>query len=135
LARNPSRCALRWAPVKGSAASDRSTGPDPPAPAPTTSNHRRSPMPDTAHLNQTAPADPTSSSTPKTAAETPPYGGQATGAAAGGAKAHAAPPRRGRTLDLIEAKAGGRRWAVLASYDDYAAAIVDTARVGPLLVG
>ena len=41
-------------------------------------------MPDAAHLNQTAPADPTSSSTPNTAEETPPYGGQATGAAPGG---------------------------------------------------
>src|SRR5699024_1774169 len=89
LARNPSRCALRWAPVRGSAASDRSTGPDPPAPAPTTSNHRRIPMPDAAHLNQTAPSNPTTSSTPNTAEETPPYGGQATGAAPGGANAPA----------------------------------------------
>lgn len=92
-------------------------------------------MPDAAHLNQTAPADPTSSSTPNTAEETPPYGGQATGAAPGGAKAHAAPPRRVRTLDLIKAKAEGRRWAMLTSYDQYTAALFEKAGVEALLVG
>src|SRR5699024_7613608 len=104
-------------------------------PAPTTSNHRRIPMPDAAHLNQTAPSNPTSSSTPNTAEETPPYGGQATGAAPGGANAPAAPPRRVRTLDLIKAKAEGRRWAMLTSYDQYTAALFETDGVEALLVG
>src|SRR5699024_3050159 len=64
-----------------------------------------------------------------------PYGGHATGAAPGGAKAHAAPPRRVRTLDLIKAKAEGRRWAMLTSYDQYTAALFEKAGVEALLVG
>ncbi|WP_246475639.1 3-methyl-2-oxobutanoate hydroxymethyltransferase [Brevibacterium renqingii] len=111
-------------------------------------------MPDAAHSNQTAPANPTSPM--NSAEEPPPYGGPgstdstgstgvsgstgASGAAGGaprapGADAPAAPPRRVRTLDLIKAKAEGRRWAMLTSYDQYTAALFEQAGVEALLVG
>src|SRR5699024_2606970 len=43
-----------------------------------------------------------------------------------------APPRRVRTLDLIKAKAEGRRWAMLTSYDQYTAALFEKAGVEAL---
>ncbi len=46
-----------------------------------------------------------------------------------------APRRRIRTLDLIRAKAEGRRWAMLTSYDQYTAAIFEDSGVEALLVG
>lgn len=66
---------------------------------------------------------------------TPPYGGGPSRPAAAGANATAAPPRRVRTLDLIKAKAAGRRWAMLTSYDQYTAALFEQAGVEALLVG
>lgn len=66
---------------------------------------------------------------------TPPYGGGPSRPAAAGANATAAPPRRVRTLDLIKAKAEGRRWAMLTSYDQYTAALFEQAGVEALLVG
>ncbi|WP_252199237.1 3-methyl-2-oxobutanoate hydroxymethyltransferase [Brevibacterium sp. RIT 803] len=64
---------------------------------------------------------------------TPPYGGGPSQTAAAGAAA--APPRRVRTLDLIKAKAEGRRWAMLTSYDQYTAALFEQAGVEALLIG
>jgi 3-methyl-2-oxobutanoate hydroxymethyltransferase len=45
------------------------------------------------------------------------------------------PPRRVRTVDLLKAKAAGRRWAMLTSYDQYTAALFEEAGVEALLVG
>ncbi|MGO3022893.1 MAG: 3-methyl-2-oxobutanoate hydroxymethyltransferase [Brevibacterium sp.] len=56
-----------------------------------------------------------------------PYGGPVS--------APAVPPRRIRTLDLIKAKAEGRRWAMLTSYDQYTAALFEQAGVEALLIG
>ena len=95
-------------------------------------------MPEAAHSNQftstssanaadngTAGGNATSGTT---SAEQPaPYGGPAT--------APAAPLRRIRTLDLIKAKAEGRRWAMLTSYDQYTAALFEQAGVEALLIG
>ena len=95
-------------------------------------------MPEAAHSNQftstpnttaadsgTAGGNATSGTT---SAEQPaPYGGQAS--------APAAPLRRIRTLDLIKAKAEGRRWAMLTSYDQYTAALFEQAGVEALLIG
>ncbi|WP_166973231.1 3-methyl-2-oxobutanoate hydroxymethyltransferase [Brevibacterium atlanticum] len=96
-------------------------------------------MPEAAHSNQTAST---------TSAEEPsPYGGGAAKPAAGGTAASsgsaaaagggapAAPPRRIRTLDLVKAKAEGRRWAMLTSYDQYTAALFEQAGVEALLIG
>ncbi|GAA2098285.1 MULTISPECIES: 3-methyl-2-oxobutanoate hydroxymethyltransferase [Brevibacterium] len=85
---------------------------------------------------------------PHTAEETPPYGSgppAAEGAAAGTSAGPDAPsqpaptdrrpPRRVRTLDLLQAKAEGRRWAMLTSYDQYTAALFEQSGVEALLVG
>jgi 3-methyl-2-oxobutanoate hydroxymethyltransferase len=85
---------------------------------------------------------------PHTAEETPPYGsgppaaeGAAAGTSAGPdapsqpAPADRRPPRRVRTLDLLRAKAEGRRWAMLTSYDQYTAALFEQSGVEALLVG
>jgi len=45
------------------------------------------------------------------------------------------PPRRVRTLDLIEQKRAGRKWAMLTSYDQYTATIFEEAGCLALLVG
>jgi 3-methyl-2-oxobutanoate hydroxymethyltransferase len=45
------------------------------------------------------------------------------------------PVRRIRITDFARAKAGGERWAMLTSYDQYTAAIFDEAGVWALLVG
>ncbi|HJF75857.1 MAG TPA: 3-methyl-2-oxobutanoate hydroxymethyltransferase, partial [Brevibacterium linens] len=80
-----------------------------------------------------APAGPNATASPgatagAASAEQPaPYGGPAS--------APAAPPRRIRTLDLIKAKAEGRRWAMLTSYDQYTAALFEQAGVEALLIG
>lgn len=95
-------------------------------------------MPEAAHSNQFTSTSSANAADNGTAggnatsgtasAEQPaPYGGPAT--------APAAPPRRIRTLDLIKAKAEGRRWAMLTSYDQYTAALFETAGVEALLVG
>lgn len=57
------------------------------------------------------------------------------GTGASGASGTPAPPRRVRTLDLIRAKAEGRRWAMLTSYDQYTAALFEESGVEALLVG
>lgn len=97
------------------------------------------------------PHEPTPAQPESSAADhdetTPPYGGgpspaAASAASAGGSSTGAAapsaapaPPRRVRTLDLIKAKAEGRRWAMLTSYDQYTAALFEQAGVEALLVG
>lgn len=75
--------------------------------------------------------------------EPSPYGGgvgasapsRGVAADAAGSAGAAKPPRRVRTLDLIKAKAEGRRWAMLTSYDQYTAAIFEQSGVEALLVG
>ena len=95
-------------------------------------------MPEAAHSNQFTSTSSANAADNGTAggnatsgtasAEQPaPYGGPAT--------APAAPPRRIRTLDLIKAKAEGRRWAMLTSYDQYTAALFEQAGVEALLIG
>lgn len=92
------------------------------------------------------PPDPTTEPTPAQPENsgsapsevTPPYGGgssRAASAKAPGTGTEVAPPRRVRTLDLIRAKAEGRRWAMLTSYDQYTAALFEQAGVEALLVG
>lgn len=74
---------------------------------------------------------------------TPVYGPGAAGAASPGgdgsssptAAGESRPPRRVRTLDLLRAKAEGRRWAMLTSYDQYTAALFEESGVEALLVG
>ena len=110
-------------------------------------------MPEAAHSNQsTSTADANGSATADASgASTADANGSATAgsdAAAGAASAEqpapygspqtsapAAPPRRIRTLDLIKAKAEGRRWAMLTSYDQYTAALFEQAGVEALLIG
>ncbi len=68
---------------------------------------------------------------------TPVYGPGAAGAASPGgdgsssptAAGESRPPRRVRTLDLLRAKAEGRRWAMLTSYDQYTAALFEESGV------
>ena len=95
-------------------------------------------MPEAAHSNQFTSTSSANAADNGTAggnatsgtasAEQPaPYGGPAT--------APAAPPRRIRTLDLPKAKAEGRRWAMLTSYDQYTAALFEQAGVEALLIG
>ena len=95
-------------------------------------------MPEAAHSNQFTSTSSANAADNGTAggnatsgtasAEQPaPYGGQAS--------APAAPLRRIRTLDLIKAKAEGRRWAMLTSYDQYTAALFEQAGVEALLIG
>ena len=95
-------------------------------------------MPEAAHSNQFTSTSSANAADNGTAggnatsgtasAEQPaPYGGPAT--------APAAPPRRIRTLDLIKAKAEGRRLAMLTSYDQYTAALFEQAGVEALLIG
>ena len=98
----------------------------------------QNPIPD--RPESSAPAEPESSaptrpenSTSDQPEMTPPYGGGPSQTAAAGASA--APPRRVRTLDLIKAKAEGRRWAMLTSYDQYTAALFEQAGVEALLIG
>ncbi|MDN5909709.1 MAG: 3-methyl-2-oxobutanoate hydroxymethyltransferase [Brevibacterium sp.] len=81
-----------------------------------------------------APHNPTPDNPiPGQSETTPPYGDGPSRPAA--ASPTAAPPRRVRTLDLIKAKAEGRRWAMLTSYDQYTAALFEQAGVEALLIG
>ena len=87
-------------------------------------------MPDAAHSNQTSQPTAASEEQP------PPYGNaQPTPSRTQSNGTAAAPPRRIRTLDLIKAKAEGRRWAMLTSYDQYTAALFEQAGVEALLIG
>ncbi|WP_029089459.1 3-methyl-2-oxobutanoate hydroxymethyltransferase [Brevibacterium album] len=86
-----------------------------------------------------------------TSEETPPYGPGAQGTDESGSHSAGAPatadpdspgqrvpqqpPRRVRTLDLLRAKAEGRRWAMLTSYDQYTAALFEQSGIEALLVG
>ena len=101
-------------------------------------------MPEAAQPNQFTTTSSTDTNGNVTAAGSTPAGGIATAGAAsaeqpapygGPASAPAAPPRRIRTLDLIKAKAEGRRWAMLTSYDQYTAALFEQAGVEALLIG
>ena len=101
-------------------------------------------MPEAAQPNQFTTTSNTDTNGNVTAAGSTPAGGNATAGAAsaeqpapygGPASAPAAPPRRIRTLDLIKAKAEGRRWAMLTSYDQYTAALFEQAGVEALLIG
>lgn len=101
-------------------------------------------MPEAAQPNQFTTTSRTDTNGNVTAAGSTPAGGNATAGAAsaeqpapygGPASAPAAPPRRIRTLDLIKAKAEGRRWAMLTSYDQYTAALFEQAGVEALLIG
>lgn len=74
-----------------------------------------------------APASPDATAGAASAEQPAPYGGPVS--------APAAPTRRIRTLDLIKAKAEGRRWAMLTSYDQYTAALFEQAGVEALLIG
>src|SRR5699024_3522053 len=96
------------------------------------------------HSNQFTSTSSTNAHGNATANDSATAGGKATSGTAsaeqpapygGGASAPAVPPRRVRTLDLIKAKAEGRRWAMLTSYDQYTAALFETAGVEALLVG
>ncbi|GAA1850267.1 3-methyl-2-oxobutanoate hydroxymethyltransferase [Brevibacterium marinum] len=91
-------------------------------------------MPHNSAPDNPAPDRPESSA-PDQAEMTPPYGGGPSRPAAADANATAAPLRRVRTLDLIKAKAEGRRWAMLTSYDQYTAALFEQAGVEALLIG
>ena len=101
-------------------------------------------MPEAAQPNQFTTPSSTDTNGNVSAAGSTPAGGNATAGAAsaeqpapygGPASAPAAPPRRIRTLDLIKAKAEGRRWAMLTSYDQYTAALFEQAGVEALLIG
>ena len=101
-------------------------------------------MPEAAQPNQFTTTSNTDTNGNVTAAGSTPAGGNATAGAAsaeqpapygGPASAPAAPPRRIRTPDLIKAKAEGRRWAMLTSYDQYTAALFEQAGVEALLIG
>ncbi|SMX64454.1 ketopantoate hydroxymethyltransferase [Brevibacterium iodinum ATCC 49514] len=107
-------------------------------------------MPEAAHSNQFTSSSATDAAGNAAAGGNAPAGPNATaspGATAGAASAEqpapyggpvsapAAPPRRIRTLDLIKAKAEGRRWAMLTSYDQYTAALFEQAGVEALLIG
>ncbi|GAA1563263.1 3-methyl-2-oxobutanoate hydroxymethyltransferase [Brevibacterium picturae] len=91
-------------------------------------------MPHNPTPDNLAPDRPESSA-PDQPEMTPPYGSGPSRPASADANATAAPPRRVRTLDLIKAKAEGRRWAMLTSYDQYTAALFEQAGVEALLVG